>query len=117
MNTASLATARLRASLDAIARALLEPDLGGLLAAELGLAAALEGLARLREIDPLDRAAVRAELPRARAALTRCRTLGSVVDDVTQATLGAQGRGSDYDRAGARPVLDRQRGASLRARM
>ena len=71
----------------------------------------------MRGINPLDRAAVRNELARARAALTRCRALGSVVDDVTQATLAAQGRGSDYDRAGARPAPDVPRGASLKARM
>ena len=117
MNTASLATARLRASLDALARALESPDLGGLLAAELSLASALDGLARLPGVNPLDRAAVRNELSRARAALSRCRTLGSVIEDATQATLIANGRDSGYDRAGARPELVMAPGASLKARM
>jgi hypothetical protein len=117
LNSASIATARLRAALDAIARALQSPDLAGLLAAELGLASALAGLGRLRGVSPLDRGAVRNELARARAALARCRALGSVIEDVAQATLVAQGRGSNYDRAGARPMPALPRGGSLKARM
>ena len=116
MNSASLATARLRTSLDKIAAALQSPDLDSLLSAELDLSAALQGLARLSGVDALDRPAVRTELMRARVALSRCRTFGSVINDVTQATLVAQGRGSDYCRAGARPVAS-PRGGSLKARM
>ena len=104
MNTASLATARLRASLDAIAGALQSPDLAALLAAELELSAALAGLSRLQGVNPTDRAAVRTELAHARIALSRCRTFGSVIEDVALATMVAQGRGSDYDRAGSRPM-------------
>jgi hypothetical protein len=117
MPSASAATARLRASLDAIAHALQSANLNALLAAELELSAALESLGRLRGISPLDRPAVRDELARARIALSRCRTLGSVVDDVAEATLIAQGRVGDYDRAGAQPPQTRAQGLQLKARM
>jgi hypothetical protein len=116
MNSASVAAARLRASLDAIAGALRSPNLEGLLSAEIDLSAALAGLARLRGVDPLDRAAVRDELAAARVALSRCRSFGAVIDDFAQATFVAQGRGGDYDRAGSRPAPG-SRGVGLKARM
>jgi hypothetical protein len=116
MNSALTATARLRASLDAIAAALQLPDLGALLAAEIELAAALDDVGRLRGVSLLDRAAVRGELARARVALSRCRTFGSVIDDATRATLIAQGRAPEYDRAGSRPLAG-PRGAALKTRM
>jgi len=117
MNAASLATARLRASLDAIAGALSSPDLEGLLAAEHGLASALNELGRIRCVDPSDRSMMCEEIARARTALLRCRIFGSVLDDVTQATLVAQGRGPDYNRNGARPLRGIVGGGRLKARM
>src|SRR5437868_4738667 len=115
--TASSATARLRASLDAIAAALQSPNLDALLAAELDLSAALDGVARLGAVSLQERGAVRDELVRARAALSRCRTLGSVVDDVAEALLIAQGRAGDYDRAGSRSTPLAPRAGHLKARM
>jgi hypothetical protein len=116
MNCAPTATARLRASLDAIAGALQSPNLEALLAAELDLSSALAGLAKVQGVNRADRAAVCSELSRVRAALSRCRLFGSVIEDAAHATLVAQGRASDYDRAGARRAADSARG-TLRARM
>jgi hypothetical protein len=117
MHSASIATAQLRAALDVLARALQSADLEALLEAELGLASALASVGRLRVISPPDRAAVRDELVRTRAALVRCRALGGVLGDVAQAVLIAQGRESNYDRAGARPTPNPPSGLRLKARM
>jgi hypothetical protein len=118
MNMSSLsAIERVRASLEAIAGALLSPNLEGLLAGEQTLASALNALGRIRSVDSPDRAALYVELMRTRTALLRCRTFGSVLDDVTQATLVSQGRGADYDRAGARSNRPDACGGQLKARM
>jgi hypothetical protein len=118
MNMSSLsAIERVRASLEAIAGALLSPNLESLLASEQTLASALNALGRIRSVDASDRAALYLELTRTRTALLRCRTFGSVLDDVTQATLVSQGRGADYDRAGARSTRRGAYGGQLKARM
>src|SRR5258708_37423390 len=96
------ATARVRASLEAIAAALVTPNLERLLASEEELGAALNALGRVRGVELEERVAMHQELNRTRTALMRCRTFGSVLDDVTHATLVSQGRGAEYDRAGAR---------------
>jgi hypothetical protein len=111
------ATTRVRVSLDAIAAALLSPDLERLLAAEQELGAALNALGRVRSVGPDERMAMCQELIQTQTALLRCRTFGSVVEDVTQATLVSQGRGADYDRAGARPMRQGAYGAQVKARM
>jgi hypothetical protein len=111
------ATERMRASLEAIAGALLSPNLEGLLAGEQELASALNALGRIRSVDSADRAAMSLELTRTRTALLRCRTFGAVLDDMTQATLVSQGRGADYDRAGARSTRRSASGGQLKARM
>jgi hypothetical protein len=118
MNMSSLsAIERVRASLEAIAGALLSPDLECLLAGELELASALSALGRVRSVESSDRAAMCLELTRTKTALLRCRTFGSVLDDVTQATLVSQGRGADYDRVGARSIRRGAFGGQLKARM
>jgi hypothetical protein len=117
MNMPLPATERVRASLEAIAGALLSPNLEGLLAGEQELAAALNALGRVRSVDSQDRAAMFQELLATRSALLRCRTFGSVLDDVTHATMVSQGRGADYDRAGARSVRRSTSGGQLKARM
>jgi len=115
--SALTATARVRASLDAIACILLAPDLDDLLAVEQELGAALNAMGRVRCVDADERVAMRQELLRMRTALVRCRALGSVLDDVTQATLVSHGRGADYDRAGSRTVRAGRSGAHVKTRM
>ena len=111
------ATARVRASLEVIAGALLAPNLDWLLAAEEELGAALNALGRVRSVDPEERLAMHRELIRTRTALMRCRTFGSVLDDVTQATLVSQARGAEYDRAGTRNARIGACGGQVEARV
>jgi hypothetical protein len=94
------AALRLRASLDAVAGALSQPDLAGLVAAEADLAAALADIGSVRTVDRADRHALAAELILARAALSRCRVLGAVATDAAKYSLAAQGRADDYGRSG-----------------
>lgn len=94
------ATLRLRASLDAIAGALATPDIPRLIAAESELAHALSDIGSIRGVDRADRHALAAELIRARAALSRCRVLGSAASDVARTTLAVQGRSESYSRNG-----------------
>jgi hypothetical protein len=118
MNMSPLSAAeRVRASLEAIAGALLSPNLERLLACEQELASALNALGPIRHVDSQDRAAMCQELTRTRTALLRCRTFGSVLDDVTQATFVSQGRGADYGRPGARSIRRGATGGQLKARM
>jgi hypothetical protein len=111
------ATARARASLEAVAAALRTPDLDRLLAAEEELSAALNALGRVRGVDVQERAAMHQELIRTEVALARCRTFGSALDAMTQATLVSQGRGAEYDRVGARSTRIDGRGVQVKARM
>ena len=111
------ATVRVRASLEVIAGALQAPSLERLLAAEEELGAALNALGRVRSVDPEERLAMQQELIRTRTALMRCRTFGSVLDDVTQATLVSQGRGAEYDRGGTRNTRVGACGAQVKARV
>jgi hypothetical protein len=115
--SALAATIRVRASLDTIANALRSPDLQGLLAAEQELGAALHALGRVCSVEPHERAEMHRELMRMKVALLRCRTFGSVVEGVTEATLVSQGRGGEYNRAGARPIRGRAYGPQVKARM
>ncbi len=109
------ATLRLRASLDSVAGALAWPDAAALVAAESGLAAALADLGTVRVVDPADRAAIVAELLRARAALARCRVLGAAASDAAMLSLAAQGKAAGYDRAGVTTSRGALRGAGLKA--
>lgn len=113
------ATARLNASLDAVAAALSAPDADALLAAETGLAAALAELTRPSTVAADERAILAAEVIRARATLARCRILGASVADATRLSLAAQGRAGDYGRSGepAPSSPDGARGHHLRARL
>lgn len=93
------ATVELRRALEAIARALSEADLDGLLAAESGLELALRRLTMLpRTLPGTDRDALRLEIRAARQALDRCRALGGALLDVVRISLDAQGRGPGYGR-------------------
>ncbi len=90
----------LRASLDAVAAALAQPDVAQLTAAEAALAQALMEVGSIRGVERADRHLLAAEVIRARAALQRCRILGSAATDAARATLTAQGRNDGYGRAG-----------------
>ena len=111
------ATARVRAALEAVAEALRVPDLGRILAAEEELSAALNALGRISSVDAQERAPLLQELIGSRAALTRCRTLGSSIDAITHASLVSQGRSAEYDRAGVRPAPVGAHGRQVKARM
>jgi hypothetical protein len=111
------ATARVRASLEAVAGALLSPDLDRLLAAEEELGAALNALGRIRGVDAEERTAMRQELMHTGSALVRCRAFGSALEDMTEATLVSQGRGAEYDRAGVRAPRAGGYGARVKARV
>ncbi len=113
------AAVRLNASLDEIAAALGVPDADALLAAETGLAAALADLHLAPKAALDERAALAAEVARARATLARCRILGSAIADVTRITLAARGQTADYSRSGE-PAHDPAgdiRGRRLRTRL
>jgi hypothetical protein len=111
------ATVRVRASLEAVASALLSPNLDRLLDAEEELSAALNALGRVRGVDATERAAMRHELMHTTAALARCRTFGAALEHMTQATLVSQGRGAEYDRAGTRTTRVGASGAQVKARV
>ena len=111
------ATTRVRVSLEAVASALRSPDLDRLLAAEEELSAALNALGRIRGVEAPERAAMHQELIRTGVALVHCRAFGAALDAITQATMVAQGRGAEYDRAGSRSTRVDGRGAQVKARM
>lgn len=91
----------LRASLDAIAGALAQPDVAHLTTAEAALAQALAEVGAIGIVDRADRHRLAAEVIRARAALQRCRILGAMATDAARATLAAQGQSESYGRSGA----------------
>lgn len=112
------ATARLNASLDEVAAALARPDADALLAAESGLAAALDDLEGPCAIAPEDCGAVAAALMRARATLARCRVLGASLADAARLTLAVNGGGSGYGPDGdANEPAAAVRGHRLRTRV
>lgn len=108
---------RLAAALEAVARALSTPDNSALMAAEQGLAAALADLGHVTTVASNERAAIAAELTRARAALARCRILGSSAADVVQAALAAQGRSGGYNHRAVMPVGPGLRGTGMKGRL
>ncbi len=109
--------ARLAAALEAVASALSSPDDSALLAAEERLAAALADLGGVAAVASGERAAFATELARARAALARCRILGTAAADVVQAALAAQGRSGGYDHRAAMPVGPGLRGTGMKGRL
>lgn len=90
----------LRASLDAIATALAQPDVAQLTTAEAALAQAIAEVGSIRGVERADRHVIAAEVIRARAVLQRCRILGAVATDASRVTLAAQGRSDSYGRSG-----------------
>ena len=98
-DAAVVAAARLRGALDHLGNALLEADLGELLAAEAGLAAALASF-RNPLAPAADPAAVALEVDLLRRAIGRCQRLGANFDDLLRMTTGLLTPASAYDKAG-----------------
>jgi hypothetical protein len=94
------AAGRLRSALEQVAAALAAPRLDTLLACEAAIEEALSDLPPLENLDAAERMIVRGELDRARAALLRCRRLGSSLGDFIRLTFEAQGRSTGYGRTG-----------------
>jgi hypothetical protein len=114
---AVIAVERLRMTLEAVAAALGGARLDDLLATEQQLVAALAGVTELaRANEAIVSPALRAELTLAWVALDTCRQLGTVVRQVCDACVIAQGRGGEYTRAGSSTSLQ-TRGAGVEARM
>ncbi|MGH9373616.1 MAG: hypothetical protein ACRD15_19015, partial [Vicinamibacterales bacterium] len=97
-DTALHAASRLRSALEQAAQALASPGVETLLSSEVAIDGALADLPPLDDLAPGERLLVRAELDRARAALLRCRRLGSALGDFIRLSLEAQGRGTGYGR-------------------
>jgi hypothetical protein len=101
-------------ALDGVAAAIRGASLTDLLATEEELGAAVADAARLHE--GMDSHELGVEVTRARGALDTCRLLGGVVLQVSDASLLAQGRGGEYNRAGSSTALE-ARGAGVQARV
>jgi hypothetical protein len=94
------AAARLRATLERLATALVSLDVDAVLACEADFPSLLADVAGCDSRSPESSAATTRELRRAQAALTRCRRLGASLDDLTTLTLSAQGAAPAYGRRG-----------------
>lgn len=105
----------LRVALDALAAALAGGDAQAILACEPGLQAAIAvraiGLAA-----EADRAAVISDIAAARAALARCRAIGTASAQVAGVTLDQLGRTTGYGRHGVGSPRS-PRGHDLHARV
>jgi hypothetical protein len=96
--------ARLEQALQTLGDALSRADLDRLLSAEPELGAALEAVARVHP-SALD-ADLRPAIDRGRAALLRCRRLGSALVEFTRISLDPGGE-SPYSRGGMLPGAER----------
>lgn len=110
------AAVRLRAALDATARALASPNLDALLAAEDALTDAFKELSFLRTQAGATHASpeIRDELLAAHAALLRARRLGGSLGDVVRISLQAHGHAAGYDPARVAAVTLAGRGFQTR---
>jgi hypothetical protein len=93
----TLAVAALRSALEEMASALAEGSLDRLLACEARIESALEQLP-MRDVAANARAAVRAEVEGARAALVRCRRLGLALDEFVTTGFAARSVDGGYGR-------------------
>jgi hypothetical protein len=110
------AAAQLREALEQTADALAQARLDSLLAGEATLEHALARLGPVHGLSAAERAVVREELDRARAALLRCRRLGSAMSDFIRLSFDAQGRAPSYGpREGAATPAYAGRGFDTRA--
>lgn len=94
------AIVRLRAVLESIAGALASGRLDALLAGDGELEGALASLPSMLVVEPASKMSAIEELQAARAALVRCRRLGTTLSDVVRITLSAQGVTGGYGRHG-----------------
>jgi hypothetical protein len=103
----------LRAALAAVGDALADAALDRLVTAEAALASAVAQLPVSTSAPgtPEQRARLAEEALAVRAALARCRRLGSSLGLVVHATLAAQGRVGAYDRQGGEAVQPPVHGA------
>src|SRR5688572_29952209 len=97
------AAARLSAALEQLAGALARLQLDVILEAESALECAMLNLPSVTGVSAPARGAIRGELERARAALTRSKRLGAALGDLTAISLEAQGHGRGYGRGDGRP--------------
>jgi hypothetical protein len=97
MTRPSTAASRLRAALEATATALARPRLEALLSAEAALSAAIAELPTILTLDADERQSARDELFVAKAALLRCRRLGSALSGFVRLSLDARGQGIGYE--------------------
>jgi hypothetical protein len=91
----------LREVLEALAVALGRGDAVAVLANEPALQAAVAADRPAGSLPAEERAAMAAELHRARTALARCRAVGAAAAELTGATLDALGGAGAYSRHGA----------------
>ena len=91
------AAARLRDALEATATALARPHLASLLSAESELNAVLADLPGIRTLDDEARQSAREDLMTAKAALIRCRRLGSALSGFVRLSLDSRGQGIGYE--------------------
>ena len=109
------AATRLRDALEATADALARPKLEALLSAESALAEALAELPSVRSLDNNAQQSAREDLLVAKAALLRCRRLGSALSGFVRLSLDARGQGIGYESDhGAAVMLS---GRSFRSRV
>lgn len=89
-------TEGLRQALDQVAAALARPSLNALLESEAAIERALADLPKFDDLPRAEKARIRVELERARAALLRCRRLGAALTEFVRTSLDSQGRAPGY---------------------
>lgn len=111
------ATTRLCEELDALSTALASGDGASLVAVEERIAMAIDAIPADMPIDGAHRAAVVAALLGVRAAVERCRVLGTGIADLAQASMIARGQHANYDHSGLAAGRQDLRGVSVDARL
>ena len=103
---------RVERALSEVADALASADLDRLLAAEVGLGAALGQLGVTAPLEDESRAELREAIDRAYGALLRCRRLGAGLTAFTRVAADAAGTG--YERTGVVPGAVRTTSVEMR---
>lgn len=106
----------LTAALQTLAETLAAGDPAAVLDCETLMSAALAPAPPIdAALTPADREALCVEIPRTRAALRRCRSLGATHAQLTDATLAALGRHGGYGPQGSASAPRPTRGLDLKA--